>query len=317
MTTRTIVLVPSLLLALVAACSSGDDTAPPPSGPASTPFDAPLLKASTTLCDQLAACSPLFYGIYFDGDHARCVERERSTVLAGLLQPGVQVTPSSLNACADEGATAGCDGLFRLLAANTTPSSCMVPGGVADGAACAYPLQCASGNCDRGDPTTRCGVCAPRNPAGGTCRDDNGCAYGHACVAKTCVPFGESGAACDAKHPCLATLRCDGTCKPMLGEGAPCKSLTGECDLYAGGLVCVAGTCTKATLAKAGEDCGVVDGKAIACAAGACKPSLIKGTCFANAKDGEPCDELHGADCEFHAACIDGKCVSLFEQSCK
>lgn len=317
MTTRSLLALPLLLLSIASACSSGDDAAPAAAGPAATPFDAPLVKASNTLCDQLAKCSPLFYGMYFDGDHARCVERERSTVLAGLLQPGIAVTPQSLDACANEGAAGGCDALFRILAGNDPPPSCKVPGKVADGGACSYPLQCASGHCDHGDPVVRCGVCAPRSPAGGTCRNDDGCAYGLACVSQTCVAFGEAGATCDAKHPCLATLRCDGTCKPLLGEGAPCKSLTGDCDLYAGGLVCVGGTCTKATLAKPGEDCGVVGGTAIACAAGACKPSLIKGTCFANAKDGEPCDALHGADCDFHAECIEGKCVSLFGETCK
>ena len=48
----------------------------------------------------------------------------------------------------------------------------------------------------------------------------------------------------------------------------------------------------------------------------ALKPSQIKGTCFANAKDGEACDPLLGADCEFHGGCVEGRCVSLFDQKC-
>ena len=62
--------------------------------------------------------------------------------------------------------------------------------------------------------------------------------------------IGAHGATCDASHPCLATLRCDGTCQAQLGEGEPCKNLTGDCDLYTQGLACVAGTCKKIAFAS-------------------------------------------------------------------
>ena len=312
-------LAPVALLAatfsLAVACGGGDD--PDTSAKPGSPLDAPMTKGAKGFCALLSQCSPTFAEIYFGSDEARCAERERSTVLDGLAQPGILVTPATLDACADEGIAGGCAELFKLLGGNDDPPSCKVPGKLVDGAACAYPLQCASGNCARGTTPTTCGVCAPRSAAGGACGQDTDCAYGHACAEKVCVPFGTTDATCDAKHPCLPTLRCDGTCKAPLGEGDACKNVTGDCDLYVKGLACVGGTCQKVTFANEGEDCGVTSGRPVACSSGSCKPSLLKGTCFKNAKDGEPCDSFLGADCELHASCVDGKCVPLFSQKCE
>lgn len=302
------------------ACSGSSSGTTPASGaqdPAAA-LDTAVDALAGDLCPVFAQCSPPFVKIYVGDDLELCKKEEATTLRAGLHQPGVLATAADIDACRTALLAGGCDVIFKYVQGNDLPAPCRAPGSLADGAGCAYHLQCQSAHCDRPTPAA-CGTCAARRAAGAACTDDAQCENGLVCGNDgACIKPGGRGEACDDKHPCFGWLGChDGTCGDPLAEGQPCKNLTSDCDLYGKGLVCVANACTALSFVAPGEDCGIIGGKAAACSGGACAPSMLKGTCVGYADVGQACDTVLGPTCGLHGDCIDKTCVSLFAQTCK
>ena len=90
--------------------------------------------------------------------------------------------------------------------------------------------------CDRG----RCGSSKVVAAGAGCANIGETCPVGQYCGVfrelPTCVARVAQAAACDANHPCLEALLCNGTCAPRLEMGAPCTAdqecLSGYCTRY-------------------------------------------------------------------------------------
>jgi hypothetical protein len=110
----------------------------------------------------------------------------------------------------------------------------------------------------------------------------------------------------------------DGVCEKQKAAGEACTAVLGDCDFYQQELVCLPAKkiCLKAQYVGEGEQRGAVKGQPVLCANGSCKPNALFGTCVTRAKDGDACDPVNGPDCEFHAECVQGKCVPIHIQDC-
>lgn len=148
-----------------------------------------------------------------------------------------------------------CDGVFT--------------GRVADGDACSFDAECASGRCDEAQcPFDTCcsGTCLAtetRAAAGASCETDAGCAVDAFCGKdKRCHELAKIGGLCARDSECDYGLGCigatelmDGNCRamPLLGERCPylrCAEVGATCDAMT--KLCVpvglpGATCTSAT----------------------------------------------------------------------
>lgn len=193
---------------------------------------------------------------------------ESSLALAGVPPS----TSSSLTACAAAIQGESCNTSFgQLEACNFTAR-----GSVADGAACAESLQCASGSCSGASgATTACGTCEPAIADGAACDQGGTCVAGDVCTTSasgaTCRPrpsLGGVGASCTSNDACSAPNHCalvfsggseTGTCASPVAVGGACSEKT-DC---ASGLICTGAatrTCSTPLPLGAtcnGGDCGV------------------------------------------------------------
>jgi hypothetical protein len=133
--------------------------------------------------------------------------------------------------------------------------------------ACTYPSSATT--CG----TTFCNTTADQGRA--ECDGAGHCLLGlEACQAYAC-PEGASGCktTCTSESDCLPTHYCDGTCKPKLGNGTACQSVTQCQSGYCAGNVCCSDACDPsvapgATCTKPGS---VGTCMCTACASGPCK----------------------------------------------
>ncbi len=314
-----------LLLSITVACSSGSTVA--------VPAEVTAEEACTAyvggLCDLISRCAPLLTNAAF-ADLATCKSRLNMQCANVFKATGTSATPSRMDQCAKELATATCTDAF----ANNLPASCTPqPGTLVDGTGCGDDAQCQSTIClKKGEDT--CGVCGKQPSVGSSCTGggflgNNPCGRGLTCANGTCVKQLAKGASgCDSKTaPCQGGLSCaSGTCVDAATEGQKCDSsgaTAPDCNILIG-LFCNPTTkvCQKFKNAKAGEACGVVGGTDYAfCVGGSfCKTSGTtppSGTCLAAAADGGACDSKNGPTCLAPARCTSGLCKLPDAWACK
>ena len=186
----------------------------------------------------------------------------------------------------------------------------VIVGTAAAGAACFFAEQCASGLCQRTDPTCsqsrQCciGACAAKPapiPVGGDCSaplPDQACEIGAVCLSSRCVAqLKVEGAACTATFQCASPLFCDpntatnaGVCRHAAPTGGPCNaSVFVPCDDLRDYCDPVSGTCKQRI--GVGGTCDAAQTTCVGfaqCEATSCVPLL---------KAGQACSSTSGPDC--------------------
>lgn len=309
---------------LVIACSGPDGGG----GGTVTVTSAPA-DFSNAVCTKLDSCAPALTEATY-GSVATCKERAAISTKNSLNAPGVTVTSSQLSDCLAAYNSISCG---DLLGGSQMPKACDYRGTIADGAACGTDAQCASGSCyPSATDATGCGKCQARAALGGDCSSAR-CESGLYCssgTAKKCTAYLKLGDTCtaDSGDRCGGTTTCiAGKCAAALAENADCDAKTQGCDPIAF-LQCVpsatdgttAGKCTKVTAATAGQDCGLVSGKYVACGGGNyCKgmTGTAPGKCAATPKEPDDCTE--SKTCLSPARCNTktNKCEILDPATCK
>ena len=287
--------------------------------------DQACADAVAALCKRLDECASGLIKLQY-GDVATCRTRLVIGCKASFSLPGTSASPARAAACAAMVPNVSCDDY----AGGKLPAECsVVPGMLANGAACAEDAQCNSAKCVH-PVGGGCGTCGTAPKAGESCAkfacgDGLVCGPGNA----VCAPYGRLGDNCDGDHPCLPSLSCKGsnkmgTCIKPLALNAGCDPLAAEycgCAI-ANGEYCAPGskTCQPLTFAKAGAACGLVNNSFVVCAAsGHCTATniFIPGTCLKFAADGAACDPTNGPDCQPPARCSGGVCRITDPTTCK
>jgi len=315
------------VVGVVAGCSSSD------SGSPSVTADEACTQLVAALCDKIQSCAPAYMTLGY-GDIAACKTRAMIDCKSDLSAPSTAATPSDTVACANVAKTASCAALFD----NDTPAACLPkPGGLEDGKPCAADAQCKSGFCGLDTDKELCGLCAAKPTEGAACNRGK-CPAGLQCSRKsTCAKVVAEGGACDDSKPCASGTSCYmAKCVKNAAAGATCDDALVKgpaCDGFQG-LACLGNKCQKITLVAAGQPCGLeFDGTAVKsftlCEKNgwckgldtAAKPPVLKGTCEAAAKDGDPCVAdatfLKGPGCLEPAECVAGKCTLPDAAACK
>ena len=263
-----------LTFTLMLACggSTSDAGAPADGGVDAGPTIAQACADSAhTRCTKIQSCSAIRIAQLY-GDEASCEARVKTTCVANLSAPGNANNPAANEACvaAEDGWACG-----EFLTGENPPAACTQKlGPLATGAACSAFGQCQSGFCQYS--TSACGACQPAPTSGQPCSPTHQCGPGLACSgSKTCIAAAAADAACGTSQPCGPGLMC---------ISAVCKAID--------------------STVAAGQPCGNVGGKTVACTSGTCE----KAVCVGYAADGAPCDDTAGPFCTPGAFCIAGTC---------
>ena len=266
-------------------------------------------QVAKALCDTLNGCAPVFVQ-YLYGDEPTCISRAVLSCMTDQMVTGIARTADDLVSCAKAAATTSCSDAL----AGNFPSVCAVmPGPVANGAACGSDWQCQSTYCNK---TDACGVCSPRAVAGADCTVDGGCVAGLVCANKKCVaPAGPSAPCNLPAQPCRADLYCtsaagSGTCQTRIEPGGACADNPADaCDIFMGGVcntIANANTCVTIKIAAGGDVCGLAAKTACVGGVAPCSNPLTGGVCANPAQDGEACGDK--AVCVPPATCVDKIC---------
>ncbi|HEY2730369.1 MAG TPA: hypothetical protein VGK52_10535 [Polyangia bacterium] len=273
---------------VTAASPDAGNDAPAEAGPPLTTADG-CTNVATALCNSLDACAPVAVQVLY-GDKSTCVSRAVLSCTTDQSVEGIARTANDLASCAAALSGATCDDLL----AGTFPSVCTAkPGTVVNGMACGSDLQCASTFCNK---TDACGVCSPRQAAGGDCAVDGGCVSGLVCASKKCVaPAGPGGDCNLPNQPCRSDLYCptmngSAKCAAKLGAGGACTDSDQACDL-AKGVICnpLTHVCDPIKVAKGGEACSLASKTLCVGFVAPCSSFLTGGVCANPAQDGETC----------------------------
>ncbi len=262
------------------------------------------------------------------GNMATCLTQQKLACMNGISAPGTGTSPAEVEKCAAEYATWSCIDLFDNGA--NPPTDCALPGKLANGAACAFPGQCASRFCS-GIKNASCGLCADQPVDGISCAT-SGCAPGQTCTTESSgdmlcrdrLVLGDatctSDTVCEAFSSCVGASASDptktGVCTASgTSTGAVCGGTNPACvaDL---GLACLgaAGAKTCQTIAYVHEPgaCGTLpDGSRAGCVAGDCftptapaAASDTNATCLDKVQEGAACDTQVGPLCLAPARCV-------------
>jgi hypothetical protein len=246
-------------------------------------------QVAKALCDALDSCAPSAVMVLY-GDKATCITRAALSCTTDQSVAGIQRTGDDLVSCARALGAATCPDLL----AGNFPDVCAVkPGATINGAACGSDWQCQSTYCGK---TDKCGVCGPRQAAGGDCTVDGGCGKGLVCGAKKCVAPAGPNADCNLPaQPCRSDLYCtsatgSGKCAAKLGAGGACMDSDQACD-FIKGAVCnpLNHVCVTVNVAKGGEACGLGNKTICVGFVAPCSNILTGGVCANPAQDGEAC----------------------------
>jgi hypothetical protein len=275
-------------------------------------------QTAQALCERLNTCAPFFVQEQY-GSADTCVARVALSCGTDQSTAGITRTPDDLVACAKAAGMVSC---ADALAGNF-PAECDVkPGTVINGAACGSNLQCQSTYCNK---TDACGVCGPRESAGGTCASNDGCKKGLVCANMACVAPAGPGQACNLPtQPCRSDLYCSsakapGTCMAKLGPGAACVDNPGDaCDFTKGGVcntLANPNVCVTLMVAKPGDACSL--GSKTGCVGGIapCSNILLGGVCANPAEDGAACGG--NGVCIPPATCVNKICRLPSVPDCK
>jgi hypothetical protein len=283
-------------------------------------------------CAKYQSCEESQFGIYY-GTLAICEQRVEQFCPDQFVAPGSTVTPSELEACAQEMSDQSCSDFLT----SVNPPACAWVGTESTGAACEYDAQCQSGLCNV-LAGSFCGTCQVAPSVGQPCDALFDCVNGLECTTTKCPgdggactgaelqicvkPMG-AGSACDTSIECQSPLSCvQGACASLPQLGAPCDN--SACD-GTKSLICATnpdgGTqeCVQEKFAPAGDPCNSTAFPPIYCAAsGSCQSTTGEtagvGTCAAVPADGQPCNAL----CMPLAYCVGGTCQApVPASSCK
>jgi hypothetical protein len=310
------------LLGLAAAGGGcGGVTAAAPDGggsdaPAVT-IDEACSQVSQALCDALNGCAPILVQILY-GDEATCVSRSLLTCMTDQSAPGVTRTASDLVTCAKAAATVAC---ADALSGNF-PAACDVkPGMVINGMACGTDLQCQSTYCNK---TDTCGVCGPRQAAGGACTATAGCMKGLVCANAMCVAPATMGKPCNLPNqPCRSDLYCtspngSGSCAAKIAGGGPCMDNPSDACDFSKAAVCNRlanpNVCVTIKVAKPGDACSLASTTGCVGGVDPCSNLLLGGLCANPAQDGEACGG--NSVCVPPATCVNKICRLPSSSNC-
>ena len=303
----------------------GGMTAATPDGGVDAPVEVHIvttaeacMQAGQALCDALDTCAPVFVQELY-GDEGTCVSRAALSCMTEQGTTGITRTADDLVACAKAVPGVSCTDALG----GNFPAACDVkPGMVINGMACGANLQCQSTYCHKAGA---CGVCGPREDAGGACTTDDGCKKGLVCAGQACVKPAAPGDACNLPgQPCRVDLYCSsakvpGTCMTRLGAGGACVDNPSDACDFSKGAVCntlaTPNVCVTISVAKPGDACGL--GSKTACVGGIapCSNLLGKGVCANPAEDGTGCG---GNDlCIPPATCVDKICQLPSAPNCQ
>ncbi|HEY3494136.1 MAG TPA: hypothetical protein VGK73_05595, partial [Polyangiaceae bacterium] len=258
-------------------------------------------------CAWAERCDQYLYG----GSLGACTSIAEARC-AWLELPGVAITGDDYRRCADDYATASCQGV----------PACELPDGtIESGFACATATQCKSGYCTGGNGA--CGVCAenPRHPVGGEC--DNplvDCEAELDCVDHVCAPKRTEGELCDDTHHCetlveLGAMLCvEGTCTVVALPGEPCPTSNSGTPFCGYGTACTTeNVCVLSERGEEGDVCGTFADRVVVCPNGACvadpdAPDVTR--CKNWGTGGQPCDRVPNFErCAIGLQCVDSICA--------
>lgn len=305
-------------LGLATACSSTTES--------TAPSNVDVQAYSSGQCDFFVRCQPYVIDNTF-GTKDACTSMITAALSPELTLKGVSLSQAQAQACQTQQTTQSCDD-------PTAPTDCQFKGTLANDAACAVDLQCASGNCyfpaSADGTTTTCGTCKAFVAEGGDCTD-GACEPGLNCnTASKCVKGAAEGAGCTDAFDCAGSLQCvAGKCVPLFGEGAACKPLdtaSGVCDrnvnLYCKPTIAdgSTGVCAKYAYAAVGQACGIDRTTFLitSCTASQCvlpTSDAIAGTCTAPLAAGAACSTT-SVGCAFGLTCSGGVCTAPDLASC-
>jgi hypothetical protein len=305
-------------LALLAGC--GGVTAASADGGITGAGDAPVEQPAVTveggcnqlaqaLCDAIKGCAPILIEILY-GDEGTCVARSALSCKTDQGVPNITRTPADLVTCAQAVPASSCPDLL----AGIYPDACAPkPGTIDNGAACGSNLQCKSTYCNK---TDACGVCSPRQAAGGACATNDGCAKGLVCANMACVAPASLGQPCTLPaQPCRGDLYCtsaktSGVCATKIGPGGPCVDNPGDACDFSKAAVCNTlanpNVCVAITVAKPGSMCSLASKTGCVGGIAPCSNVLLGGICASPAQDGEACGG--NAVCIPPATCVNKIC---------
>ena len=263
-------------------------------------------------CARIQSCSPTAMQTHY-GDVGTCVSLLIQSCLNGAAAPSTGTTVAELETCVSHVSAWGC---HDIIVNKNPPSQCITPpGGLATGAACAFPQQCQSAFCAI-VPGAACGVCATAPAAGAPCANLTNCGQDLSCTsANTCEPYAATGGACNGVFPCSPGLTCvgasgatKGTCQTSATTaGAGCGSSGPSCDVWAG-LACNSASlqCAPLVLGGNGDQCGYVNLQNSACLDGLCAGIVgsMPGTCVQYPAIGGSCDLVSGPSCFVPVRCV-------------
>jgi hypothetical protein len=246
------------------------------------------------------------------GDGGTCFTRENEDCVTALLTPNNGNTAAHIAACASSRSGESCATAYDL----GTPDACAQPTGSGQtGTSCTHDGQCASGFCAL-PVTSACGTCQAQPAAGASCTDLAGCGAGLECYDGVCAAYVTTvGGTCSDTKPCGYELDCvSGACASQgTTVGTACGGLLPGCAPTLG-LYCkptttgsTVGTCQTASIATAGQACGVIANVETVCGAeSVCykQPADAGSKCIARAADNGACNTVTGPDCIPFSRCV-------------
>jgi len=267
---------------------------------------------ATGYCNHLQQCFPAAVRANW-GDVAACIAAVAPSCKVVIAAPGNGWTADNLMTCIAAHENLACD---AFLHGKPGPAACATKGAIADGNACRWGSQCASGYCRI--VSGNCGTCVTPVARGGACTTYSDCASDLLCAKSgTCQPPAAIGATCDDTHPCALGAAClGGTCKTPGGPGDACDPMNGsaDCDYYRWAYC--DGTskkCVAYAFAKDGQSCNVPNQQTVCEAGGGC----LNGTCSAAGIAGTLCDPEKGITCASPLGCDHGVCKVIDGTECK
>ena len=252
-------------------------------------------KYADEACTFEAKCEPFLMTWEWNGDPTRCRDGLARACRVMVGAKGSNTTVADFLGGANQTSGKSCTELLDGAAPVQFP-----PGDLANGEPCNVDAQCAGGACPI-EVGLSCGSCHTFSKPGDSCLSNGECDFGDRCIAGKCVVPEALGQACDATHPCMQGLTCNGVCQ-LTAPGGPCP--TGyECGGVAEGEYCDGTTCQPFSIGQPGDPCG----STLPCAGG--KYCIGSAGCPPDVQVGGAC--TGSSDCELFTNCAAGTCAEL------
>jgi len=296
------------------------DTQPETSHDTGLPNRCPQIAKLT--CELRFRCLPTYSASSYE-DENRCAEQVGAACGLTLSSPAVAFSGDEWLACAEQQAQGSCEDylLYRQYDLPKFPACDLAAGSSADGQACLFDAECASGDCGPG-PESTCGTCQPPKQTGDVCGGTT-CAKDEMCwkepgtqdeaLCTEAVGIGES---CVGKACWDGALCADGACPaPAFGkEGAPCTPTSLSRVAWNPQCYLMEYTCDEATNTCAPLPPPAAPGQACSppfdCSGGSV---CLGSVCVPTVPVGSPCQQ---DNCDFPGLCHEGTCQLASLQFC-